>query len=136
MDPYGKQSSLTLGSYTLAGLLGFVALLFTLDALGDGLGLSVLYIGPVMAAPAILLALLVWQVTTHERVHLVELLITALTALGQGLTGLTLVLMFVVGEAAFLGGAYGLIGLAVALPLGYYTFIAARDRNRSLQGTA
>lgn len=120
--------------YGLAALLLLGALTVLILSIGMGEGVAGgLVAAFIMTIPALLLALLTWQVSTGERVNLFELIFTAFTALGQTVVA-TAFLLLGLYERSALAGIYGVLGVLVGLALGVATTSGLRDRNRVLRG--
>jgi hypothetical protein len=124
-----SRNGLIFGSYAVAaGALFSLLFMASFD-----LGSIILPI--LLAPPALILALLTWQVSTGERVNLFELIVTALTTMGQTLVGLAFLLvgLFDAGNDWTMV-LYGLFGTLVGIALGIFTGIGLRARNRVLRG--
>ncbi|WJZ68354.1 hypothetical protein [Kocuria rosea] len=123
--------------YALAALFLVVAIIAGMVAFSRGLETLFMIVPFLSAVPALMLAFLTWQVSTGERVNLLELLITALTSLGQPVVGLiTLLLTLSGGPIAWGAILFGLLSILVGVALALVTTRGIRARNRALQGTA
>lgn len=125
------RANLVLISYGSAGFYALLLCFMVLD-LSDVASVLIVIVAVFMVVPALLLALLTWQVSTGESANLGELVTAGFMAFGQTLFSLSILFFGLFGEETFTTVVVGLLGTPLGILLGIFTCLGLLARSRSL----